>query len=278
MSTLPVWFARMVTTNALTWLLCLGCAAFFVGGCGRTSMLPRTASDSAVSSGGGGGIGRDGAVGSDARPDLAPLPGDGGRESAAGVDARPDLAVRDTLRDSATPGDSGDGRAFTDGATVRFGYPDITVADPECVISAEMQCRPVLGGYLLGEQVAIDVPILLTGLGLNVLKVGANVVMALYTDAGDMPGSLVAATAIAPIVKGTNEIPVLTQVELAAGKYWLLALYDVETQIALKKPYTRIWYVKMPFSASVPVSFPAGANGTRSYAEKSFGYFVIGRR
>ena len=199
-------------------------------------------------------------------------------EAGFGVDAQPDLAPVEVAPDAALPFDGASGEAATSRTTVRFGYPDITTADPDCVVYPETECRPVLGNYLLGEQITIDAPVLLTKLAANVLEVGGKVVMALYTDAGDVPGGLVAATPIASLGRGANEIPVVTPVDLAPGKYWLMALYDVETQIALKKPYTRIWYVRMPFSTELPTAFPGQGDTVRSYQEKYFGYYVVGEQ
>jgi hypothetical protein len=95
-------------------------------------------------------------------------------------------------------------------------------------------------------------------------------------DTGNAPGTLVASTAIAPISQGTNEISVTTQIDLAPGRYWLLALYDVETQIALKTPYTPIWYQKMGFADSLPATFPVQASSVGTYTEKYFGYYLVG--
>jgi hypothetical protein len=130
-------------------------------------------------------------------------------------------------------------------------------------------------GYLLGESVAIAVPITVTSLGVvgNAHAGGFNGIVALYTDYADGPGGLVANTASTPINQGSNVIPVVSPVQVSAGTYWILAEYSGDPQICVDTATgNKIDYFPVTFGA-LPNVFPT----PNSNAGPDLNYFVVGQ-
>jgi hypothetical protein len=216
-------------------------------------------------------------VGSGGASGRGGAPGSGGSTGSGGLAGSGDGGTIGSFPDAADANmdSTADGEGIS---TVRYGYPDITTADEWCVLDPQEECLPCMADYLLGEEISIDSPLLVTKLGANVLAAGRHMVMALYTDSGTKPDTMVASTAPTSIVNGSNELPVVDQVRVAAGNYWLMAVYDASTQIAQALPFsTLIWYQSMDFSTALPARFGARAGtNAASYTSKYLGYYVVG--
>jgi len=127
-------------------------------------------------------------------------------------------------------------------------------------------------GYLLGGPILVPSPITVTHLAVIAKAADAQVVVALYTDAGGVPDALVAATAPTTMVIGRNEIGI-PHVSLAPGIYWLMGTYDTDTSIGFDTtPGAPVRYVEHVFGNPLPQPFGASF----SYDGQRFNYYVRG--
>jgi hypothetical protein len=127
--------------------------------------------------------------------------------------------------------------------------------------------------FLLGS--AIDVPyvIVLESLALIGKSATGNVKMALYTDNGGEPGSLVVATESTAVPEGVLEIPVEPTV-LSGGTYWIMGVYDTTASIGIRYTDTTdiVQYTGFDFSDPIPSSL-----GTpMTYTGQIFNYYLTG--
>jgi hypothetical protein len=111
----------------------------------------------------------------------------------------------------------------------------------------------------------------------------ANGMLALYADNGGAPSALVASTPSTPIYIGLNEIPVLTQVVVNPGNYWIMAVYSQDTfPCKDTSPTVTEAYVNWPFGTPLPSPFPSpckfggGGNGCSLIMEGPAHYYVVG--
>ena len=234
-----------------------------VTGTGGSTMLGgATGTGGAMSTGGtpgtGGATSTGGTPGTGGATNTGGTPGTGGTTSTGGTPG-----AGGTTSTCSPVYDGGNGTC-----EVRYGYPDITTPG---------DAGYVVGDHLLGEPINITSAITVSKLAVNVVHVGTDkhVVMALYQDASGVPGGLVAWTPATTLVEGRNEIPVNTPVAIAAGTYWLMAVYDTTPQIATDTALdNRIVYILFTFSADVPSAFPGGYG----YWQQHLGYYVIGEQ
>jgi hypothetical protein len=84
--------------------------------------------------------------------------------------------------------------------------------------------------------------------------------MGLYRTTGaspnNRPGARVAQTGSTVLVNGRQEIPI-TPVEVAAGDYWIVTLFDTQTSVAADPGFVTIRYVntQTPFATGLPADF-----------------------
>jgi hypothetical protein len=83
-------------------------------------------------------------------------------------------------------------------------------------------------GYINGSNAAVTTPGTLKSLSVYVGSTAANahVRLALYADAGNRPGALVAQSGEAVATSGWNTLPVAAGPAVAAGMYWIVAQTD----------------------------------------------------
>ncbi len=84
--------------------------------------------------------------------------------------------------------------------------------------------------YLYGQQVFIPRDVVMMRLGFNAQLGGYTGRMALYTNVGGAPGTLVAASALAQVVVGPNDLRV-TPTMVPQGTYWLLGNFSAGAAI-----------------------------------------------
>jgi hypothetical protein len=126
---------------------------------------------------------------------------------------------------------------------------------------------------LLGELISVPTNMTLTALGVVMNAANIHVIMALYTNAGGAPGTVIASTASTTTVVGKMEMPV-TNVGLAAGTYWIMGEYDTTVTATLTDDFCNcnsIDYVSITYP-SVPYSFPTPS----TYTSGHFPYYVVG--
>jgi N-acetylneuraminic acid mutarotase len=113
--------------------------------------------------------------------------------------------------------------------------------------------------YLWGIPVTVGEAGTLTALGVVPDQAGSNIQMALYSDSGGAPSALVAWTAPTLIGGGAMPIPVTTPTAIAAGAYWIMAVYDTKTVVFESATPTTAYYDYQPFGSALPspLVFPA---------------------
>jgi hypothetical protein len=110
--------------------------------------------------------------------------------------------------------------------------------------------------FLLGTRVAVTDSITVTSLGLVTREQGPHVKMGLYSDNGGQPDSLIIATEAAEVGLGAQSIPV-TPTVILAGNYWLMAVYDDDTDTPANDASTinTIRYRAHNFPDPLPATF-----------------------
>jgi hypothetical protein len=84
--------------------------------------------------------------------------------------------------------------------------------------------------FLLGSPVTVASAATLTQFGVISADAGSHIRMALYADDSGAPGAFVAGTDPTLLAVGSQEIAV-TPTPIAAGSYWIVAVFDVETNV-----------------------------------------------
>ena len=126
-------------------------------------------------------------------------------------------------------------------------------------------------GYLLGGPLMVPQASTLTHLALIAKSGGPHVILALYSDTAGEPDRLVAATPATTMTVGAVEVAV-TPTPLAAGAYWMMAVYDGDASVGLDESDTSapVRYVSQSFSDPLPDPMPPAF----SYSGQRFNYYV----
>ncbi|CAM3422631.1 T9SS type A sorting domain-containing protein [Aequorivita lipolytica] len=134
----------------------------------------------------------------------------------------------------------------------------------------------ILPNYLLGVNFTLSQVGVLQSLNMIGNGTGANFQMAFYNDNGGVPNNLVAQTAISTVGTGINSLPV-TPVELAAGDYWIMAVYDnngsstSHSDVNLSAASSMVYFDNLPFGNAIPPN----ASGFQTYTGQDFLYFAV---
>ncbi len=103
---------------------------------------------------------------------------------------------------------------------------------------------------------------------------GQGMQMALYTNAGSAPGTLVAQTAATTMFVGNMELnPTAGPVFLTAGTYWIMAIYNATAQFGFTTAAGTnvVAYRSWTFGSALPTTF-----GTpTTYTGQSFNYYLV---
>ena len=125
---------------------------------------------------------------------------------------------------------------------------------------------PFSGNFLAGIQVYIPSPSVVTGFGAVLYNSTAscNMVLGLYKDMAGAPGDLVATvTAPALVAPGGKELSVSPPVDILAGTYWILGVWDGLATFSSNSATPVTWrYASYPFGAlppTAPSSMTAGS-------------------
>ncbi|MFZ5441422.1 MAG: InlB B-repeat-containing protein, partial [Myxococcota bacterium] len=127
--------------------------------------------------------------------------------------------------------------------------------------------------YLLGNRITVPSTVSLSKFGVIGRAAGPSVIMALYTDAGGAPGSLVARTASTPLIVGNLELSPLSATTLVAGTYWIMAEYSSSASIGTDSSVSTnfISYVSHTFGTTLPNPFGA----PQTYDGSTFNYYLV---
>ncbi len=127
--------------------------------------------------------------------------------------------------------------------------------------------------YLLGSQLTLSKAAKLVDFGLISVSSGAYVTMALYTDSGGAPGSLVAYTASTVLTNSDQQILPNTTASLSAGNYWIMAVYNTTASIGYDTSVTtaQVDYISFTYGGTLPTTF-----GTPiTYTGQRFNYYLV---
>lgn len=126
--------------------------------------------------------------------------------------------------------------------------------------------------YLLGTTVLVKDATTLYQMGVVMATGGVKVQMALYTDSGSRPSTLVAYTTLDTTVAGENEYDVTSPVALPEGTYWLMAAYT-----ATGNPtYTTSTSKTVAYKSYTAGSTPTSSFGSSStYCCQDFSYYLV---
>lgn len=86
---------------------------------------------------------------------------------------------------------------------------------------------------------------------------GTSIKMAMYDDLAGVPNNLVAQTAVGSVGTGVVSLPV-EEVELAAGDYWIMAIYDTngsdpdQSNVNYFDETSQAYYIELPFNDPIP--------------------------
>jgi hypothetical protein len=125
--------------------------------------------------------------------------------------------------------------------------------------------------YLLGSPVTIPAAATLTDFGVISVTGGTHVRMALYADDGGTPGAFLAGSDSTLLTGGSQEIPV-TPTPLGAGTYWILALFDGDTNVYWDDSDASavVKYRSLSFLAAYPDPFGPAFG----YTSAKFNYWI----
>lgn len=127
--------------------------------------------------------------------------------------------------------------------------------------------------YLLGSQLTVPKSGKLLQFGVISRSSGPQVILALYTDSGGKPGSLVAYTAATALTNQDQQIAPNVQANLAAGTYWIMGEYNTTASIGYdtSQANAQVDYISHTFNSGLPASFPAPT----TYTGQRFNYYVV---
>ena len=122
---------------------------------------------------------------------------------------------------------------------------------------------------LLGFRMVIPEDAMLVGFGLIGREAGSAFKMALYRDAGGVPGALVASTPSTALAGGRQEITV-APTPVTAGAYWLMGIFETGALVAYGAGGPEVHYIQLPYTSPLPTTFPTPT----TYTGQSFSYYV----
>lgn len=143
-----------------------------------------------------------------------------------------------------------------------LGYPDD--------LGLEVQLSP---NFLLGNSLEIPANTVITHLGVLGKAAGPHVQLGLYTDNGGSPDQLVTATGTEVLAAKQNWFPA-TPVEITAGTYWLMGVYDASALIGYttSDPSAVVKYRNLTFNGTLPTTFGSAF----SFTGATYNYYAHG--
>lgn len=129
-----------------------------------------------------------------------------------------------------------------------------------------------LPNYLLGSKITVPTAMTVTDLALIGKTAVGNVKMALYSDVAGSPSALLVQTAGTAVTVGVEEISV-TPTAIAAGNYWIMAVYNVDASIGISYAgTTTVKYRSLTYASALPNPFGA----ITTYSGQEFNYYIVG--
>jgi hypothetical protein len=116
-----------------------------------------------------------------------------------------------------------------------------------------------LPNLIYAVPVEVPAPVTVTRLGLHGIANGATAQIAVYTDDGSGPATLVFGTAPFTIASGANEVDVTAPGALDTGTYWLAAVFgSTSALVGIEEngPTVDLHYGAHPAAMPLPGTFP----------------------
>jgi hypothetical protein len=128
--------------------------------------------------------------------------------------------------------------------------------------------------YLLGDSYSLASTSTLTALALKGNGTGATVRMAIYSNTGGLPNTLVAYTNTTTVGSGTVIIPVITPTVLPAGTYWIMACYSGGSSTGHAN-YTTASTKTVAYISLTPANLPPTTASWLTYTGQDFDYWGV---
>ncbi len=132
---------------------------------------------------------------------------------------------------------------------------------------------PIYQDYLLGSKIQLNSSGTLYSLNLIGRNTGAQVQMALYDDNSGIPGNLIITsdtTIVTTVGTGIVSLPVVPT-QLAAGDYWIMAVYSIDGGHTYSRDTThQVYYIALNYGSTIPAS----AINFIGYTGSEFTYFM----
>jgi hypothetical protein len=123
---------------------------------------------------------------------------------------------------------------------------------------------------LLGDQLTSGTSSNLVALGLQTVEAGIGVRLALYSDAGGKPGTLLVATNnLTSVANGATEGAVSPTPVTLGASYWIMMLASNNMHIATE-PAMTTWYYQTGVSGALPPTFGASTSLTTNFGDLYF--------
>jgi hypothetical protein len=140
--------------------------------------------------------------------------------------------------------------------------------DSSFVDSAGLQ---VAAGFLFGQRIAVGAELVAMRLGVFSDSSTSAGQLAIYTDAGGLPGTLVAASAAAPVGVGQTELDVVTPALLDPGTYWMMGSFATGTQVR-RGPSANVMQAYVALGPGEPL--PTTISGAMTLTDRALNYYA----
>jgi hypothetical protein len=127
--------------------------------------------------------------------------------------------------------------------------------------------------YLLGSRITLSKAATLVDFGIISVASGPDVTMALYTESGGHPGTLVAYTGSTALSGSDQQIAPNTNASLSATNYWIMAVYNTNASVGIdySNASVEVDYISFTYGSSLPTTF-----GTpQTYTGQQFNYYLL---
>jgi hypothetical protein len=127
--------------------------------------------------------------------------------------------------------------------------------------------------FLLGSQLTLTKAAKLIDFGVISISTGQDVTMALYTDSGGAPDTLVAYTTSTALTGSDQQLAPNTNASLSAGNYWIMAVYNNTASVGYDTSITtaQVDYISFTYGGTLPTTFPTPT----IYDGQRFNYYLV---
>ena len=150
-------------------------------------------------------------------------------------------------------------------AAVLEGFPNAFTRD-----------APISAHYLIARRIPLTTGTRAVKAGIDVRAgAGSHMVAGVYTDAGGIPGNLLAATASTVTVLGAQEIPLASEANLSGAAVWLVVTFDASTSVGWADlgVTDTLFYAARTYDGALPANFASGG----SLSSERYNLWIVAR-